>query len=308
YDRSGYVRHAQGFTTSDLDVDLSGRHWVVTGANSGIGWATAKALAERGAHVTLICRSEPRAADAVEQIKANHGEASLAVIIADLAVLSDVRSACRALVGPIHGIVFNAGNMVHRYQTTPEGFEVITALHVIGPLAMAQALEAQLIAGARECPVRCIFVASGGMYTQRISQQALEPGSTGYDGTVHYARTKRGQVVLAEYLHAQLSQSGISVHAMHPGWVDTPAVRRAMPVFYRMTQPILRRPSQGADTVIWLCCAATGEIDRASGFWFDRQRVPTHAFRRTDNDQDDKAAFIDRLLSRLEATVSSIAT
>ena len=136
------------------------------------------------------------------------------------------------------------------YQETSTGHEVISALHVLGPVRMMTRLNSQLVDGASDHSCRIIFVASGGMYTQKLDALALEPTPHDYDGTVHYARTKRAQVVLARQLHAQLKDQGISVHSMHPGWADTPAVRRAMPKFYWFTKGILRSPEQGADTCL----------------------------------------------------------
>ena len=67
---------------------------------------------------------------------------------------------------------------------------------------------------------------------------------------------------------------GIGVHSMHPGWVDTPAIRRAMPKFTAVTKRILRSPEEGADTISWLVGHADLELDRESHFWFDRERAP----------------------------------
>ena len=65
------------------------------------------------------------------------------------------------------------------------------------------------------------------------------------------------------------------VHAMHPGWADTPGVRRSLPRFYRLTGPLLRTPEQGADTIVWL--GAADNRGRSSGrFWHDRRPRPTH--------------------------------
>ena len=249
---------------------------------------------KRGASLRLVCRNPERAATAQDIIRKAATDADVTIHLADMSELAQVDALCETLTGPIHGIVHNAGNMLDDYQETSTGHEVISALHVLGPVRMTEQLHSQLIDGASDHSCRIIFVASGGMYTQKLDALALEPTPHDYDGTVHYARTKRAQVVLARHLHAQLKDLGISVHSMHPGWADTPAVRRAMPKFYWFTKGILRSPEQGADTVVWLACCPPDHIHE-NGFWFDRRRVPTHAFKKTRHTKAAEVAFIEQL-------------
>jgi dehydrogenase/reductase SDR family member 12 len=113
------------------------------------------------------------------------------------------------------------------------------------------------------------------MYTQRLHLDDLQMERGEFDGTVAYARTKRAEVVLTELWAQRLEGSGVVVHAMHPGWADTPGVRSSLPTFYKSTRPLLRTPEQGADTIVWLAAAA--EPARSTGgFWHDRRRRPTH--------------------------------
>ena len=73
----------------------------------------------------------------------------------------------------------------------------------------------------------------------------------------------------------RLSSRGVGVHAMHPGWADTPAVRSSLPRFHRVMGPLLRDAETGADTVIWL--AVRPDLPAPSGsFWFDREAVSAH--------------------------------
>ena len=80
FDRSGFRRHAASFRPEDLQVDLSGRVAVVTGANSGIGKATSRALAERGAEVFLLCRSEERGRAALHELREVTGSRRLRLV------------------------------------------------------------------------------------------------------------------------------------------------------------------------------------------------------------------------------------
>ena len=151
------------------------------------------------------------------------------------------------------------------------------ATDLAGPYLLTRLLLPTLTASG---DARVINVASGGMYTQAMRAGELAPRPSGYDGPTAYARAKRGLVILAEEWARQWAGAGISVHAMHPGWVDTPGLERALPAFHRRLAPWLRTPEQGADTIVWL--AASSDAHRASGhFWRDREIRETQVFRHT---------------------------
>jgi len=141
---------------------------------------------------------------------------------------------------------------------------------------------------------RVINVASGGMYTQGMRADSLAPRPSEYDGPTAYARAKRGLVILAEMWARQWAAFGISVHAMHPGWVDTPGVEQSLPLFRKVTKPFLRTPEQGADTIVWL--AASDEGAQTTGkFWLDRRSRPTHRLKATVEAPTDRQAMWDAL-------------
>ena len=119
------------------------------------------------------------------------------------------------------------------------------------------------------------------MYTQGLDAAELFRPAGRYDGMRHYAHTKRAQVVLAAQLHDRLKPIGVGAHSMHPGWVDTPAIRRAMPKFTFFTKGILRTPEQGADTITWLAGHGDRSVDDDSGFWFDRERAALFMLKRS---------------------------
>lgn len=268
FDRNGYRRHAKGFDRADLEVSLKGRSIAITGANSGIGLASAQALAERGASVWMLCRSEGRAERAAERIRARVPDASLHIVRLDLADPQSVESVDERLPdGPLDVLIHNAGILPRTYASSAWGLEQTLATNLVAPFALTQKLMARLEAGER---ARIIWVSSGGMYTQRLKVDALDAPEVGFDGVVAYARTKRAMVVVSEQLASRLTPKGIAVHAMHPGWADTPGVESSIPGFWKLTQAILRTPEEGADTVVWLAAS-----DRAQGdsgrFWFDRQ-------------------------------------
>jgi NAD(P)-dependent dehydrogenase (short-subunit alcohol dehydrogenase family) len=102
-----------------------------------------------------------------------------------------------------------------------------------------------------------------------------------YNGTKAYARAKRAQVTLAEMWADRLRADGVSVHAMHPGWADTPGVRRSLPGFRRVMGPLLRTPEEGADTLVWLAADDGRPVETTGRFWLDRRPRDIHRLART---------------------------
>src|SRR5206468_1834775 len=104
------------------------------------------------------------------------------------------------------------------------------ATNVVGPFLLTKLLVPAL-ERAREG--RIVNVSSGGMYARRLRVDDLEMRSEPFDGVVAYARAKRAQVILTEMWAQRLREPGITVHSMHPGWVDTPGVESSLPRFHR---------------------------------------------------------------------------
>jgi len=274
YTNVGYLARRPLWNAADL-APMTGRVALVTGAAAGLGLAAALGLARLGASVRLLVRSKERGEAARAQVSAVATGGYVAVDACDLSDLSDVRryaAELSASVPRLDVLVNNAGVMTHARTLSPDGIELTFATNVLGPFLLTELLVALLRAGA---PSRVINVSSGGMYAQRLTVEDLQTARGDFDGAAAYARTKRAQVVLSELWAQRLAGTGIVVHAMHPGWVDTPGLRDSLPRFHALVRPFLRTPEQGADTIVWL--AAADLPARCSGrFWHDRRARPTH--------------------------------
>jgi NAD(P)-dependent dehydrogenase (short-subunit alcohol dehydrogenase family) len=290
FDRSGYRRHARAFAPGDLDVSLAGRVCVVTGANSGIGFETSQALAARGATVWMLCRDRGRGESALERVRAASASPDVHLALLDVSDLEAVRRFARDLpASRIDVLIHNAGVLPDERKMTAEGHELTLATHVLGPWALTQALLTRLRASR---DARVVFVSSGGMYTQRLTLDDRDWQRRPYDGVAAYAQTKRMQVVLAELLADELTESRITVSSMHPGWADTPAVRSSLPRFWKAMQGRLRTPAEGADTVIWLAASAAAR-GRCGLFWFDRQPRSAHLLPWTRESEAERLALLE---------------
>lgn len=280
FTRIGYStrRSLYGWSQPEPDA-LKSRTVLVTGPTSGLGRAAADELAALGARVILVGRSEARLAAVRDDLAARHGVDRYPIVIADMASLDSVRTAVQRILDSesrLDVVVDNAGAIFPVRVVGPDGIEATFATLVVGPFALISGLLPLLRStdGAR-----VVAVTSGGMYTQRLDLDDLESSAEPFSGTRAYARAKRAQVALIREWARRLSGSGITFNAMHPGWADTPGLADALPGFHRLIRPLLRTPTQGADSLVWL--AASPEATLLSGsLVLDRRprafdRVPT---------------------------------
>ncbi|TRZ02752.1 hypothetical protein DNTS_005431, partial [Danionella cerebrum] len=242
YTKSGYEAAERFFSAADLDVSVSGRSFIITGANSGIGKATACEIAKRGGTVHLVCRNKDRAEEARQEI-----------------------------VEQSKNEINNAGCMVNQRELTEDGLEKNFATNTLGTYILTTALIPTL--KKSENP-RVITVSSGGMLVQKLNVEDLQCEKGSFDGSMVYAQNKRQQVIMTEQWAAQHKE--IHFSSMHPGWADTPAVRSSMPGFYEKMKNKLRTEAQGADTVLWLAVSDAGSSQPSGLFFQDRKAVSTH--------------------------------
>jgi NAD(P)-dependent dehydrogenase (short-subunit alcohol dehydrogenase family) len=288
----GYTR--LGSTLRGIRIDepfpeVAGREIMVTGATGGIGRAVTERLAANGAVVHAVGRSAEKLDRLVDEV-----DGTVIPYRADLSSMYDVTrlaSDYRAAARPLHGLVNNVGVMPGERTVTDEGFELAYATNLLGQYILTEALLSNLEASS---PARIVMVSSGGMYTEALTATNLMSDDGPYRPTAAYARTKRGQVVLAEAWSDRLRGRGVVATSMHPGWADTDGVRASLPTFRRLTGPLLRSPAEAADTIVWLVASdEAASID--GGFFHDRTARPTHRSRTTHDDPELRRRFLDRI-------------
>jgi dehydrogenase/reductase SDR family protein 12 len=274
---------------------MDGRVVLVTGAGSGLGLAAAAGFARLGASVRALGRNPDRAADAARLAREQAAGGDIRPVSCDLSSLDALRAFVdrfRAEEDRLDVLVNNAGVMPDEREETVDGLELTFATHVVAPWVLIDGLTPLL---SRGHPGRVINVTSGGQYGQRVPAGDLESRDTSYGPKKIYARTKREQLVLTQQWAEKLRDSGIVVHAMHPGWADTKGVENWMPVFRALTRPVIRTPEQGADTIVWLggAPAPAGSTGR---FWHDRRARPaTYRFGAAPDDRAARRELWDRV-------------
>ncbi len=272
YTNVGYRIRSRGWSPLPR---MDGKVVLITGATSGVGLAGAEGFARLGATVWLAVRNRERGENAQAKILEHLGGAEVHIELCDLSCLESVRKFAERFVAEaprLDVLVNNAGVLTQKRALSADGIELTLATNVIGPFLLTELLIPML---EQSAPSRIVNVSSGGMYTQRVRVDDLQSEQGDFDGPTVYARTKRAEVVLTEMWADRLAATGVTVHAVHPGWADTAGVQSSLPRFYRLTRPLLRSAEQGADTIGWLG-AAPEPASSSGGFWHDRRRRPTH--------------------------------
>ena len=275
FSKIGYaIRKRLGNWQPISSFDLRGKTVVITGPTSGLGEQVARQLALTGANLVLVARNEEKCARVINEIAPLYTGSKPVFVRAEMGDLESVRSACAAIQQQcthIDVLIHNAGALLNTRQVSPQGIEQTIASHVVGPFLMTTLLLPLMNGG------RVVTVSSGGMYSSGLPAfdkgETLEMPAHKYGGSKQYAIAKRAQVTLTKMWSKCEPQTEFV--SMHPGWADTPGVQESIPGFRRVTAPILRSASEGADTIAWL--AAVNPLPGASGtFWSDREIRPTH--------------------------------
>jgi dehydrogenase/reductase SDR family protein 12 len=316
YTRQAFEKTSQGFDPRALDVDLTGKHFIVTGiftnhlrdgftvlgigANSGLGFEVTKELAKRGAFVHMLCRSRERGLKAIDELVAATQEAGIAgehLILheCDVSKPQSIAAFCEDYARQwqrVDVVVNNAGVLVdrlHRDATTD--LEQTLATNVLGPYVLTETLFPLMAPNAR-----VVNVTSGGMLTQRLDVQFFDDTAqeSTFDGAVAYAQTKRQLMELTHYWAEE--HPTVFFAAPHPGWADTPGVQSSLPGFHQRLRNSLRTAGQGADSVVW-CAISPQALHLPSGsFVCDRAVESEHLFGAgTQNSPEERLQFVQWL-------------
>lgn len=295
YTKSGYLNASKHFNSADLDVDCTGKGYMITGANSGIGKVTALEIAKRGGTIHMVCRSKERGEEAKQAIVEQSRNENVHLHLLDMSKPRDVAKFARDFTEAGHTLnvlINNAGCMVGERELQEDGLEKNFATNTLGTYILTHRLLPIMIEKGN---ARVITVTSGGMLVNKLDAKDLnfEKVKT-FDGTFAYAQNKRQQVVMTEDLAKRWKQVHFST--MHPGWADTPAVRTSMPSFYERMKNKLRTAEQGADTLVWLAVSEAANKHDSGLFFQDRTPVSTHLrFASTKSTAAEEQLLMDRL-------------
>jgi retinol dehydrogenase 14 len=253
---------------------MGGKTVLITGGTSGIGKATAVALAARGAGVVIVGRNPERGEAALKEIGDTSHSDSVELILADLSLQSEVRRLAEEFLAHhdrLDVLANNAGLVQSKRTETPDGIETTLAINHLAPFLLTNLLLDRLKESA---PSRVITVSSEAQRWGNMDfgdMQSLRK----YRGFPVYGMTKLANIMFTFELAERLKGKGVTANCLHPGSVGTnfgKNNRGPMALFFRTFKPFMRSPQQGADTLIWL--SSSPEVDGVSGKYFsDRKEI-----------------------------------
>jgi NAD(P)-dependent dehydrogenase (short-subunit alcohol dehydrogenase family) len=271
--------------------DQTGRVAIVTGANSGIGFETARALAEKGAQVVLACRSEERGQDAVRRILQEIPQAAVEfqkLDLSDLNQVADFAAAFKERHGRLDLLINNAGVMVPPESRTAQGFELQFGVNHLGHFALTLHLLDRLQATSH---ARVVNVSSLAHRSGKMDFDDLNWNKKRYAPWASYGQSKLANMLFTKELQRRLDEMGskVAVLAAHPGWTATNLQKNSG--LARIFNPMMAMsPAQGALPTLY---AATAKGAKPGSYYgpdglFEVRGHPKEAFisKAARNDDD----------------------
>lgn len=207
-------------------VDLRGRRAIVTGASSGLGVETARALAGAGAEVTLAVRDEAAGAATAKDVTATTGNAAVVVRPLDLADRGSVAEFVASWDGPLHILVNNAGIMAAPELRTADGWEMQFATNHLGHFALATGLQPALAAAG---DARVVSLSSSAHLRSPVRFDDINFTKDAYDPWLAYGQAKTANVLFAVEATRRWAPDGITANAVMPGGIGTNLMRYLTP-------------------------------------------------------------------------------
>jgi NAD(P)-dependent dehydrogenase (short-subunit alcohol dehydrogenase family) len=252
---------------------MDGKIILITGANSGIGKATATALAEMGAHVVMMSRDLEKGEIARKEIIRISRNSSVDVMQCDLASMASIRKFATDFIAryqQLDVLINNAGIFTEKRMETADGFEYQIGVNHLGHFLLTHLLLDIL---KKSSPARIINVSSGAHFGGKIDLNDFQMEKR-YSSWKSYARSKLANILFTYELAHRLSGTGVTVNCLHPGFVNTRFAfnrdsEKPNPLM-RLMKPFMIKPVTGAETSVYL--AASPEVERTTGKYFARRK------------------------------------
>ncbi|RWS11075.1 WW domain-containing oxidoreductase-like isoform X1 [Dinothrombium tinctorium] len=266
--------------------DLSNKVAVITGANCGIGYETAKAFAFHGVHVIIACRDLDKANDAIKNIVKQRHHAKVQALKCDLSSFKSVKEFVEqfeALNLPIHILVLNAAVFALPHATTEDGIEKTFQVNYLSHFYLVKLLRQTLIKSA---PCRVVVVSSESHRFSQVTKENLSsnllspPSSRNFSAMMAYNDSKLCNILFSSALSHRLQRYGVTCNAVHPGNMISTSLSRNWWLYrlaFALVRPFTKSVEQGAATSVY--CATAVELDDVTGLYFNNclQTSPSKA-------------------------------
>ncbi|MFX1594382.1 MAG: SDR family oxidoreductase [Promethearchaeota archaeon] len=233
-------------------MSMKGKICMITGANSGIGKATAIGLAKMSANIVIVCRNKERGEVAREEIIKESGNKNVDLLICDLSSQDQIRKLVnefRKKYQNLHVLINNAGVMLKKRVKSVDGFEMNFAVHLLAPFLLTNLLLDVL---KKSAPSRIIIVTSAAHKRAKIDFSDLQSENKKYSLFKVYGISKLAEMLFTYELSRRLEGSGVIANAVHPGVVNTNLGRDQSKFSQAFAKAFFKSPEKGAETSIYL--------------------------------------------------------
>jgi len=264
---------------------MDGKTVVITGASSGIGLETARALAGMGARIVMVVRNRDRGERAIAEIHDTSPDAQLELVLADLYSMAEVRAAGAEIRGRCDrlDVLINNAGLIHKTrELTVDGLERTFALNHLAGFLLTYELRELLVASA---PARVVTVSSFGHNFARFTWDDLATMNRWTGQTFVYGASKLCNIWFAREAARRFEGKGVTSNALHPGAVASNFGASGGWMFKhgtKLARPFLLSPAKGARTSIYV--ASSPEVEGVTGKYFARSKIKQPS-KRARNDE-----------------------
>ena len=277
---------------------MEGKNCLITGANSGIGKATAIGLAKEGATIIMVCRDKERGEKAKKEIVELTNNKNVALFLCDLSSQEDIRKFVSEFKGKyqsLHVLINNAGVMISKRIISDEGFEMNFAVNHLGPFLLTNLLLDIL---KKSAPARIINVSSGLHKRGKIDFGDLQSENKKTGLFKMYGDSKLALMLWSYELSRKLEGTNVTINTVHPGVVNTNLGRHQSKFSQGFGKLFFKKPEKGAETSIYL--ASSPEVEGITGKYFVKKE-PRQSSKESYNEEYAKRIWeISAKMTRLE--------
>jgi retinol dehydrogenase 12 len=252
---------------------MKGKTVLITGANTGIGKATAAELARQGARVFFACRSHAKTMPVIEELKRSTGNQDLHFLELDLADLGQVKACAQQWLSTNErlDVLINNAGLARVRQRTAQGFEMTFGVNHLGPMLLTLLLEPAL---TRAAPSRVVIVASRAHERTNtpIDCDAVHGTTSSFTGFPEYMRSKLANMLFMFALARRWKERGVHVYGLHPGVIASEIWRAAPTPLRQLAMLFMRTPEEGARAS--LHCAMSAAAGAETGQYYDEDGSP----------------------------------
>jgi retinol dehydrogenase 12 len=259
--------------------DMHGKTVLITGANQGIGKASAIALGKRGAKLVLVCRSAEKARAAIADVE-RAGAKEVDLLVGDMGSQADIRRVAAQFKSKhdrLDVLLNNAGVLVPSRHRTVDGLEETFAVNHLGYFLMTSALLDVVKASA---PSRIVNVSSEAHRRSKMHWDDLQLEASGYSQFAAYGQSKLCNILFTRELARRLAGTRVTANSLHPGVIASgfgQTYSGVVSLLVKMARPFMISPDEGARTQVYL--ASSPEVEGITGKYFDKckERQPSRA-------------------------------